>query len=72
MRKSVKLFCEQNPIINPSCPNCNKPLSIKSKVFFENPTYKCVCPNCKADLVFDTNEFVNDFEKQLKKLGISW
>lgn len=66
------MLCKQNPVFTPACPNCGKVLSIKTKTFFKKTEYECVCSDCETNIVFNTDDFADDFEKQLKQRGISW
>ncbi len=72
MRKSVEILCKQNPVFTPACPNCGELLSIKTETFFATTKYECICSACEANIVFNTDDFADDFERQLRQLGISW
>ena len=43
----------------------------KTKDVFKNKIYKFECSACGTNTEIDTTEFVRDFEKQMKKLGIT-
>ncbi|MDU7337925.1 MAG: hypothetical protein E7L17_07415 [Clostridium sp.] len=72
MRKSIQILCKQNPTVEIPCPNCKKSHTFKSVKFFDKNTHEAVCPDCGKLITYDTTEFAKGFERQLKKLGITW
>lgn len=73
MDKYIELFCKQNPKMILECnnPECKQKTSVNSKDVFKCKSYSFICPKCCQETTYDTSKFVNDFKKQLKKLGIT-
>lgn len=72
MRKSIQIFCKQNPTVSIPCLNCKRPHTFKTNEFFEKNIYEAVCPDCGELITYDTTKVAENFEKQLKALGITW
>ncbi|WP_024347371.1 hypothetical protein [Lacrimispora indolis] len=73
MDKYIEVLCKQNPKIKLECnnPECKCITEVKSKDIFKNKEYILTCPHCKTETPYDTTEFVNDFKKQMKALGVT-
>lgn len=73
MDKYINVLCRQNPEMKLKCgnPECGKEFKVKSKNVFQNKEYKHMCPFCQKSTTYNTTEFVEDFKRQMKKLGIT-
>lgn len=73
MNKYIEVFCKQNPKISFPCgnPKCKKEHTFKTKDVFKCKLYEFTCSACSMSTEIDTTKFIKDFEKQMKKLGIT-
>ena len=72
MNKLAEFFCKQNPKFSLKCdsPTCHKEHTFKSKDVFKFQSFEFKCISCGASNIFDANEFIKDFESQMKKIGV--
>ena len=73
MDKYAKTLCKQNPSFQLSCQNpmCQELLTFKSEDVFCKDIYEFKCPKCGKSTSIKTAEFIDDFVKKMKKLGIT-
>jgi len=73
MDKYIEVFCKQSPVMEMKCgnPDCTSKFKVKSKEFFKDKTYSHTCEECSKSTEYDNSEIINNFAKQLKKLGIT-
>lgn len=73
MNKYAEAFAKQNPVWECKCKNCNHKNKLKTKdVLSSKNDYVFVCSKCGTEVTIkDIPAFIKDFEKQMKKAGIT-
>ncbi len=72
-KQAVKNFIKNNPKFKIPCgnPECNHTQIFDSSLVFENDIFTYECEKCHSTVNFNSSEFINKFDSQLKKLGFS-
>ncbi len=68
MEKHIEIFCEQNPVFEVTCQNCNTKNKIPMKNLLKTKySYTMTCENCRKTTEIDTHSFYKELNK-LKSL----
>lgn len=70
-KQVIENFINGNPEFEIPCgnPECNHIQSFDSNLVFKSDTFTYECEKCHSTVNFNSSEFIENFDNQLKNLG---